>query len=623
MNRELTVTPLLINHQPHPSPNSWVKLLIYEPTEAKVLSTRGKMYAVLSLSSQAEIDFTPIMQLIIESLQQRYFGVTEGGILQTLETALDAIHKQLLLAGQQDKRLSAGFSFDILVAVSWGTVLYFGQLGSSRACLLRQEKLHDIDQGDAKTSSMYLSSGVVQAGDRFLLATNQLLSKFNRKQILHHLSLPTTTLVQSLEQQIDHQVNSLESGLLLLVDIKQVPSIEEESLQIEDADTVVTPKVQSAARKLSTSSLHLATATNLGATKLWHWHIKGKVPGLPLLIIAFCLVLLGGSIAYKYIKPTTQAPVDISSAISQLQSQLNQASQVASINPDRAQDLLTQMTPILSQAQATSSDPRLATIAAQKLQLQNTLLNVQVLMPHPIGSVSALNQVKLTIFNNNLYFINTQHQLVRLSQNTLHTVATNNQLFTNSTHLIGTSSGLVAIQGQQATPLNSNGQAGPAVTISATQLTSVASYQQNAYILSSAGQLIRIADQNNTLSSPTKYFNPTISSNGLRDVAIDGNVYILRNDGTVEKYFNGQAKLFSLERASLAKNARAIFSDDTTDSLYLLGDHNLLAWSKVGQYLGQYQLSETTAWQAAAVDASTKTLYILSEGKLIEAQLPK
>lgn len=626
MDRELTITPLLLNHQPHPSSNAWVKLLIYEPTEPDVVATRGKMYAVLSLASKAEIDFTPLMGLIIETLHQRYFGVTEGGILQVLESALDAIHKQLLLAGQQDKRLSAGFSFDILVAVNWGTVLYLGQLGSSRACLVRQDKLHDIDEGDQKTRSAYLSSGVVQAGDRFLLATSQLLGKFNRKQILHHLSLGTDTMAQSLEQQLNHSANSLESGIILLVDIKQVPSLEDESLQILNADTMAPPpRLPSTLKHITQATDGALQSSKSAAVMLWQWRLFGKLPGLPLLIILASIALLLGSIAIKYTRTSPAATTNMSPTIVQLEDKLNQAQQVASVNPDRATDLLNQMEPLLSQALQASQDARLRTIEQQRQQLQDQLLNIQVLSPHPIAQFSGtISQPKLVQFGQNIYLIDSKsQQLIKTSGDSLRTVASSNKLFTRSALLTATSVGLVVTQPQEVASLDQDGKPRSTKTIPAEKVVGAASYQQNAYALAADGQLYKLVNQSGALQEASSYFQTPIKTTGLVDVAIDGAVYILRQDGSVEKYLSGQRRSLVLERAVLAKNATAIITNEDTDAIYILSSRSLLAWSKEGQYRGQYRLPDSAPWQAATVDGQQKTLYILTEGKLVEAKLPQ
>ncbi len=629
MTRELTITPHLINHQAHPSPTSWVKLLIYEPTEANVVATRGKMYAVLSLSSKAEIDFTPIMQLIIETLQDRYFGQTEGGIMPTLETALDAIHKQLLLAGQQDKRLSAGFSFDILTAVSWGTVLYIGQLGSSRACLWRQDKLFDIDQGDQRVTSVYLSSGVVQAGDRFILATDALLQKFSRKQLQHHLALPESTLLQSLEQQINHDPTSMESGLLLLVDIKHVPSLKDESLRILNADTFEPiPRLSSTMQTLNTAAGATMAKSKTAAAWLWHWRLADRIPALPLLIIAVCVCLLLGSVWLKNTR-SPQSTVDITPVLTQLQDTFDQAQQVSTINPDRAETLLNQMEPVLAQAMQETPDSRLTQLSQQRQQLLDKLLNIEVLSPHPLAQLNGqVSQPKLVLSDQTIVLINSQqHQLMRLASGSLQGVNTDGQLYDASAHLAATDNGLVVIQPQTATPISTSGNAGQPVIIPATTIVSSASFLQNAYALSADGQVYRLPNLAGQLSEPSTYFAAPIAADNLKDIAIDGDIYILRSQpdssSSVEKYVNGQRSTLVLDRPSLLKDIRAIFTQPDSDHLYFLADHALLAWAKTGQYIGQFRLPDTGTWQAATVDAAHKTLYILTEGKLIEADLPQ
>jgi hypothetical protein len=626
MDRELTITPILLNHQLHPSPNAWVKLLIAEPTEADIVATRGKMYAVLSLSSKAEIDFTPIMELIIETLHQRYFGTNQGGILQVLESTLDAIHKQLLLAGQQDKRLSAGFSFDVLVAVNWGTVLYLGQLGSSRACLLREAKLHDIDEGEQRATSLYLSSGVIKAGDKFLLATGQLLNKFNRKQVLHHLSLGNDTLAQSLEQQLDHNPNSLESGIILLVDIKQVPSAKDEALQIFNADSMAPePRLSATLKNLPVATSAAISKARSAAQALWGWKLFSRLPGLPLVIIFGCLLILLGSIVYKYTYtgPQASSQVNIGPIVAQLQDTLDQAQQVASVNPDRATDLLNQMEPTLSQALSSSHDPKLTAIATQRQHLQEQLLNIQTLSSHPVAQTDNQPvQPKLVQYQNNLYFLTTKQQLAKIQSDSVQTVATNLGLFSANARLAATTVGLAVAQPGSVTLINSNGQKTATANLTASQLLAAAAYQANVYALSGDGQLYKFAAQDTQLSEATGYFPANLSSDGLVDVAIDGAVYILRRDGSITKYLSGRPQTLTLERANLIQGARAIITDADMDNLYILMDHSLLAWSKEGQYLGQYKLSDNAKWQAATVDGQHKKLYILTDGQIVETDLP-
>src|SRR5690606_31379549 len=132
------------------------------------------------------------------------------------EKTLDGIHKKLILMGQEDKRLAEDFNFNLLTAVSWGTVLYFGQLGSSRAALLRNDKLFDIDEGEQKSTNQYLSSGVLQANDKVILGTNQFFKRFNRTNLKKALSLPQDKIVAALEEGLDPGLDRQSQSAIVL-----------------------------------------------------------------------------------------------------------------------------------------------------------------------------------------------------------------------------------------------------------------------------------------------------------------------------------------------------------------------------------------------------------------------
>jgi hypothetical protein len=622
MERELTITPILLNHHSKPGPNSWVKLLMYEPDDHEKVATRGKMYAVLSLSSATQMDFTPLMELIIESLRQKYFAATNGGILQSLEVTLDAIHKQLILAGQQDKRLSAGFSFDILVAVNWGTVLYLGQLGESRACLVRDGKIFDINEGGQRTSGAFLSSGVVQAGDRFMLATNQLLAKFSRKQLLHHLSLGADTMAQSIEQQLDHAESSQESGIILQVDIKHVPSPEDESLQILNADTFEPVPRMSAL----TASLSNITSSTIGrsrqvASGAWHWKLFDKIPGLPVAIILLCILLLIASIYFKQSPVSSSKQVDISPVVAQLDDQLQQAQDLAQVNPDRAAEILQQMGHTLQQTAANHPDERLEQIADKRQRLQQQLLHIQILSPHPLKDIKEEPaESKLIKMGESIYVLTKANHLLRFVDGQITTLASGNRL--DNAVATATTAGLAIANSQSIFSIDQNGNFGDTNNIAISSILAAASYQQNAYLLGNDGQLYKFIHNGQSFEGPIDYFPSPVNQSGLVDVAIDGFVYILRQDGSVEKYLGGQSQPLSLDRTTLISDPKAILTDEQLENLYILTDRALLTWSKEGQYIGQYQLPGEAVWQAALVDGTTKSIYILSDGKLVEAKLP-
>lgn len=628
MDKELTITPLLVNHQPKPNPTSWVKIFIYEPAEAEVLATRGRMYAVLSVSSTVPVDFTPVMQLILEELHNHYFQQPAGGILQTLESTLDEIHKKLLLMGQQDKRLSAGFSFNLLTAVSWGTVLYFGQLGASRASLLRKNNLYDIDEGQTKTTDLYLSSGLLMPEDRIILGTGQLFDQIGKDKLQACLAASPNDMVKQLEEQLSAgPLKQMQSAIILTVDIKQVPSYEEEAVQILDPASI--PELANAApnakHQVSQVGANLAHLPG----RLWHWRLFGKVPGLPLVVGLLIAVALATSIYWNMNHHgRTAGAVSLEPLIAQIASQLDQARQVATVNPDRSQDFLDQAQQGITDGLSTQPDsPELQQLQQQQAQIQD-----QINIATPIKQAKALTDLQIDPTQARLAVKDKQVWLIDAKANKLVSVNATGVVQTKaispaqlSQPILGASdSKLVVVSGTKAYNLNPDGAIGPAVNLPAsTKSLSLAGYKQNTYLLDGVGQVLRIpASANNTTSPPTTYFKQPIDGSSLVDLGVDGSVYLLRQQGQVDVYLNGQKQNFALERSSLATKAKAIFVSESRDKIYLLTDTALLYWNKAGKYQGQVYLPNKAQIQMAGIDFSSQTLYILAEGKLLKADLP-
>jgi hypothetical protein len=318
-----------------------------------------------------------------------------------------------------------------------------------------------------------------------------------------------------------------------------------------------------------------------------------------------------------------RSSVNINPALMQLQDMMNQAKQTADVNPDRSSDILNEMGPILANAKKVSQDKRIGELERQMTLLQNKLLNIRLLTPHPLTAISgSTSQPKLAIDGQRIYLLDVRnHQLIAWTNNKKQSILNQDDL-DDSSRLTVTDRGPVVAVGKKLSAMDGSGKVSSTLQLDGAPLK-LASYQQNAYALMADGQLLRIPGQDGQLKTPSKYFTAPISRQGLVDVAIDGSVYVLWDSGKVAKYLSGELQKLTLERSELARGARAIFTDESADKLYIMTDHALLVWSKVGQYLGQFRLTDTKRWDAAAVDAAHKTLYILTDGKLVEVELPE
>ena len=626
MQRDFSISPLLVNHQALPAKNSWVKIFIYEPAEPEVLQSRGTMYAVLSLSAKSSIDFTATMQMILEELHTNYFQQTSGSILQALESTLDGIHKKLILLGQEDKRLGEHFSFDLLTAVSWGTVLYFGQLGNSRAALYRDGKLLDIDEGEQKTVSLYLSSGVLRAGDRVVLGTNQLFKRFTKTSMKKALTLNEDKIVGALEGELDPgpgRVN--ESAIVLAVDIKQVPSRKGEGLRILDPsnESTLVSQVNSKARSLRRGGLGSIWSGLKGLiSRAASWRLAGRLPVLPIVVLALALVVLAISVSGGV---SWQAQIGVNQElIAQAKEKVDQADDVAAINPDRAEDLLEEAATYIGQGLASyPSNEQLLALQSRHDELLDQILQVNKLSTDEVTTMNIVpSHPKLVLGGDRVTVIDVQkNELLGVANDGETSIVSSNQLLSRGSLLAWTGQGLAVTSKNRVYLVNESGALGEGVVLpDQVQAVSMAGFIGNGYVLDAAGQVYRVPLGVGASGDFSRYFIRAIGGEELSDLAIDGSVYLLRESGDVEVYLNGEKQALTLERSRLAEGGRALFL--TSEKFYILQQDSILSWSKDGRYLGQFKVSTAGEWQAAGIDESGTQLYVLVDGKLLRATLP-
>jgi len=107
-------------------------------------------------------------------------------------------------------------------------------------------------------------------------------------------------------------------------------------------------------------------------------------------------------------------------------------------------------------------------------------------------------------------------------------------------------------------------------------------------------------------------------------MAIDGSVWVLKENGTILKFTQGGRDSFTL--AGLDKplnNPTALFTDDDQENLYVLdkGNSRVLVINKSGEYHSQYRwqgLGEVTQLMASE---EAKKILLLSGNKVYEIEI--
>lgn len=131
----------------------------------------------------------------------------------------------------------------------------------------------------------------------------------------------------------------------------------------------------------------------------------------------------------------------------------------------------------------------------------------------------------------------------------------------------------------------------------------------------------------------TPWFKPTTQVNlaNLSTMRIDGDIWLLYQDGKVVRYRNGEQLPYSLD-SSVALPVQAVdlwVGQDDDDALYMVDPplERILVFNKeTGAYLEQFQAAEGAALRdlrGLFIDQLHNTQYILTKEKLFQEQLPR
>jgi hypothetical protein len=162
----------------------------------------------------------------------------------------------------------------------------------------------------------------------------------------------------------------------------------------------------------------------------------------------------------------------------------------------------------------------------------------------------------------------------------------------------------------------------------------VGSYEGQFYVLDAAaengGQIWRYKPQGNAYPNRAeRYFN-TQPANDLGtavDMAIDGHIYVLYDDGTVGKFLGGEAQQFEIRGVPDGLGEVAGFAVDPngSGSVYVAdrGRQRVVQVASDGRFEMQYRAGEAFgALEALAVNEADGRLYVLDGGRLYVASLP-
>lgn len=150
-------------------------------------------------------------------------------------------------------------------------------------------------------------------------------------------------------------------------------------------------------------------------------------------------------------------------------------------------------------------------------------------------------------------------------------------------------------------------------------------YMGNLYLLDKkTNQIYKFIKSNSSYTKAAYFPTEEKSMSNAVSLAIDGSIYVLQTDGTVEKFTKGKKETFFLSGLPLPLSSpRKIATDLETQNIYILDPNNnrIVVVNKTGAFQTQYQSPHIKQATDFEVNEKDKTILILSQNKIYKVQM--
>ena len=160
-------------------------------------------------------------------------------------------------------------------------------------------------------------------------------------------------------------------------------------------------------------------------------------------------------------------------------------------------------------------------------------------------------------------------------------------------------------------------------------INSLSIFNKNFYILDKDQGKIYKYKANRT-NYPINWLKAKADFASSTDFEVDGNIYVLENNGKINKYFLGSEKDFMMDSVNPEfKNAKKLSLSKKLDFIYIFDPTNyrIAVFKKNGEFIMQYYLDNSLENLADfTIDEKEGKIYILNKNKILQIQtnhLPK
>lgn len=626
----------------------------------------GKIYINIEVQNNP-VDAEAIGETVFDTLRKVFFADLDKDPYDWFEEAVRNVNKALSVMKQQKASDYLG-NLHILIAAIVDNTLYIAQTGESEGYLVRRRLCSTVSEGlgDDDSSDVFtnIASGTLEPGDFVLLSSTRLLRYVSKTDLAKICS--GSSIVSSLGELKDYLMTEVLArvGLTGISIMDSAPGLNAqekgqivEHLEKEESYSAVAPKktgsaIQDTLNRLTGAVDDLrrrvgALAANSRSRGAVRPAVRTEGGGLNfgaltrdqlLVVIIIGILLLVLAVWWMRAQAGEQEKIESYAAtLNEIQESVSSAETTGQYNKDQAGEMLVQAEQKALEVLNSGYHRAKANELLQDIQDTRDALDgvlrpeVRVLanLSDKRENVSALGLLAL---NDTLYVYeyNALYPIVLDQVQDPLTIDDNETVIAGVVYededslLFYTKSGKVMeFKDNRVTFVDtSEGAFKRGVAVEA--------YSNKFYILDPAeNQIWRYTRRRDSFGSSESYNVNAELQNGV-DLAIDGNIYVLNNDGFVTKLFSGNREDFPIKKQPTdpVENPTKIYTELDMGALYVLepDKKRVLIYFKDDRtggatYDRQLIFNDIGEIRDMWVDKDTNKLYLLDEMQVYEVAL--
>lgn len=639
MEKKLTVKFQKLLGSPVFPPGVFMEAQKFERLEGDVMSRRGTLFCLMTLCGPKDFDAPVFGRAIFDTLEEEYFGDTTLPPLSCLEKATFSAHRRLT-GMTLSAHLTQGVDFNLVLAVSWGQVLYLCRLGSAAVYLLRDGKVSEVSLGDETLVSC--ASGFIYNGDTLILGSKDFKTHFP----VGSVALDLLKLEEKMQAIGD--TASL-AALILKMEIEEHPtSAEAINFASANSDRLNFSGLKASALNFGTG---LAVFRRFGK-KLSGGSKMVPLPSISLrpphrlrlvnkkIVAPVIFILLFAVFSFSvYYTISRQSKLKLASVtqktFAQADLDLVNASDLVILNAIKSQEILDKtLNDLRSLQKMGSKDPKLPEyISRTQVLLEKVSKESPVEKPLLVYDFSLIEKnIKPTnlagskddLFVGSIDSGAVFHLKVTSPADTQRidggkVVAPVKVSAFADRVFVFAKSGVSAIN-IKTKEISDNVLASADLA----GFLDFSSYNSNLYFLDAAGsKIMRSLYGDGGYSKLGNWLKEPVSLTNAINFALNGSVYVLLDSGKVMKFDGGKLSDFSMSgyNRTLSKNTY-IYAGSGVNYVYLVDKDGkrVVQFDEKGGYLKTYDFlySEITSLSSIYVNPDTSNLYVLSGSKVYE-----